>query len=224
MKKLNPIEIRILGVLIEKESTTPDQYPLTLNSIILGSNQKSNRSPVTNFSESEVFEACESLMQKHYVIRHHEVGARTAKFLHQVKGTENCSNLKLQVLSSLFLKGFQTPGEILQKIKRSCPDIQLHEVNILLDEELKCESPWFKQLKKEPGKKESRWCHLWGDIDIQAVSESPESPQPLFEASAQPSNGIEQALKSEIDTLKSEVSALKNEVSELHKKFNELLN
>lgn len=224
MKKLNPIEVRILGVLIEKESTTPDHYPLTLNSLSLGANQKSNRSPVTSYDENELLEACESLMQKHYVIRHHEAGARSAKYLHQVNGTEGCDDLKMQVLSSLFLKGLQTPGEIFAKIKRSCPNIQLHDVNTLLDRELNLEIPWFIQLKKEPGKKESRWCHTWADAKVESneneTLDSSQSSQPISVGNI---NEPKQDFKEEFLALRDEVEFLRTEVEELHEKLDQVL-
>jgi uncharacterized protein YceH (UPF0502 family) len=235
MKPLHPIEARLLGVLLEKESTTPEQYPLSLNSLTLGCNQKTNRDPVTSYVESEVHEHCEALLAKHLILRHHGIGSRTAKFKHQIRERFGADNVKLQVLSALLLKGAQTPGEILLKIKRSCPELLLEQLIEQLEDDLSAETPWFNRLERQPGQKEARWRHTWASDEL-VVSlaeneyDSPQSHQPLAgmesglsTPESTPTDTSLNSTSEELISLREEVQLLRDEVNELREKLEEVL-
>src|SRR4051812_3562708 len=118
MIQLNPNEARVLGVLIEKATTTPEQYPLSLNALTNGANQKNNRDPVLALSEDEVFEAVEGLRAKQLVIRVDQVGSRVPKFKHAAGDVLRCSGAQLAVMAELLLRGPQTQGELRGRASR----------------------------------------------------------------------------------------------------------
>lgn len=231
---LNSSSIRILGVLIEKESTTPDQYPLTINSLTLGCNQKTNRFPITHLTESEVQQTCDQLLTDQFIFRHHTAGGRAAKYHHQFQQRFNPSKLKLQILSALFLKGELTPGEILLKCKRVLPDLNLEELNECLHQEQQLEQPWFSKLERQPGQKEARWQHNWGqenteDTPLTSFSSEPShpehtNPESSTEASQSMANSSpsQLELEEEVISLREEVQFLRDEVQELKSKIEEL--
>ncbi|WP_263078555.1 DUF480 domain-containing protein [Endozoicomonas sp. Mp262] len=168
-------ETRIIGCLLEKETTTPDQYPLTLNSLVSASNQKSNREPVLSLSAQEVLETLGRLVKERLVSE--EAGARVSKYRHRFCNTE-FSNLQFTdqqraVICVLFLRGAQTPGEIRSRTNRMAQFSSVKEVEEVLGDMVKQE--WVVQLPREAGKRESRYAHLFsGDIDLACVPD-PES-------------------------------------------------
>src|SRR5437762_12509810 len=112
MVELTPDESRVLGVLIEKSTTTPEQYPLSINALTNGSNQKNNRDPVLTMSEDQVFDAVEKLREKQLVVRVDSVGSRVHKYKHQAGEVLRCRAGELSVLAELLLRGPQTLGEL----------------------------------------------------------------------------------------------------------------
>jgi uncharacterized protein YceH (UPF0502 family) len=225
MEKLSALEARVLGVLIEKESTTPDQYPMSPNAITLACNQKTNRDPVTSYAESEVRQGLESLQNKHLILRYHGVGSRTAKFKHQIADRFACNMIKLQTVSALWLRGAQTPGEILMKIKRACPDLNLEVLMENLEAEASNEMPWFGALERQPGQKEARWVEFWTQNAVETSEMSSDVLQRTPDQVNIPNEAVEVEKtenREELEILKEEVSFLRDEVQDLKSELEDL--
>ena len=168
--QLTPQEARVIGSLIEKEVTTPDQYPLSLNSLTTACNQKSNRDPVMQLSESEVQDVVDSLRKKHLISDRGGFGSRVTKYQHRFCNTGfggfEFTAQELGVICVLLLRGAQTPGELRSRTNRLCEfsDVQETEqvLQHLMDRE---DGPFVVRLAREPGKRESRYMHLFsGDV------------------------------------------------------------
>ena len=211
---LTPVQARIIGVMLEKETTTPDQYPLTLNSLTLGCNQKSNREPVMNLSESEVQNAIDELSQMRQVASYTGSGSRVPKYNHRFCNTE-FGSLKLSrqqraIVCVLLLRGPQTPGELRTRTNRLAEFSNVDEVERVLDEmqELNGEQLVVK-LEREPGKRESRYAHLFSELAEQCVqAESSALTSPSQESV--PQGAIER-----IEQLEKQVSQLQQQVNQL---------
>jgi uncharacterized protein YceH (UPF0502 family) len=119
--QLDPIEARVLGVLVEKDLTTPDQYPLTLNSLTLGANQKSNRDPVLDLMEGDVYAALQKLIRKGIAGSVHPVGSRVEKFRHNGEAVLKIETAQLAILAELLMRGPQQPGELRSRASRMVP-------------------------------------------------------------------------------------------------------
>lgn len=163
---LDPVEIRILGVLIEKQMATPDYYPLTLNAMINACNQKSNREPVMNLDEPTVQQAVDQLRNRRLVWQIRTHGSRIPKYRHNMEDVAGFSDRELAVLCVLFLRGPQTAGELRQRTVRlaefhALPAVE-HTLQKLAGRE---EGPFAVQLSRRPGQKENRWAHLFAEVD-----------------------------------------------------------
>jgi len=163
--KLSLNETRVLGVLIEKAITTPDQYPLSLNGLITGCNQKSNRDPVLNLSETEVQDVVDDLMKKN-LVSEMRVGNRVAKYQHRFCNTEfsefKFNSQQVGVLCTLFLRGAQTPGELRTRSNRLCSFSDVQETEAVLNALADFPGgPFVARLAREPGRRESRYIHLF---------------------------------------------------------------
>jgi uncharacterized protein len=169
--KLSNLELRVVGCLLEKESTTPDQYPLSLNALTNACNQKSNRDPVMSVEESMVQETLDELSKKHIVVEKSPFGGRTAKYQHRFCNTE-FSNLQFSaqergILCVLFLRGAQTPGELRTRSSRLCDFNDVNEVEEVLESlAIHKDGPYVKKLPRQPGKRELRYIHLFGETNI----------------------------------------------------------
>lgn len=159
--------LRVIGCLLEKQVTTPDQYPLSLNGVVTACNQKSNREPVMNLSESEVQAQLDELVKKHLVTANSGFGQRVSKyeqrFCNSAFGNLQLNAAEVAVLTLLFLRGAQTPGELRTRSGR------LHEFQDMAEVERTLEGlttrddgPMVVRLAREPGKRESRYMHLFG--------------------------------------------------------------
>ena len=173
MITLSLYETRVLGVLVEKESTTPDQYPLSLNALTNACNQKSNREPVLNLEESQVQETLDELIKKRQVMEV-VVGSRVKKYKHRFGNTEfseyKLSGKALAVICVLFLRGPQTPGELRTRTNRLCEFSDVREVETVLEDLINRDGdPYVAKLPREPGKRESRYMHLFGDEALQEM-------------------------------------------------------
>ncbi|EGU30233.1 YceH family protein [Vibrio scophthalmi] len=206
--ELSPIEARVIGCLIEKEVTTPDYYPLTLNSLTAACNQKSNREPVLQLSDSDVQAAVDSLLSRRLVSDESSFNSRANKFQHRFCNTE-FGDLKLSkqekgIVCCLLLRGAQTPGEIRTRTNRLAEFSDVKEVEALLEKMANAETgALVVKLPREAGKRESRYQHLFsGEVDIEALA-----------ALAPSSTG--QSANARIVELEAEVTALKAEVLEL---------
>jgi uncharacterized protein YceH (UPF0502 family) len=160
-------EARVIGSLVEKEITTPDQYPLSLNALTNACNQKTNREPVLQLSESAVQQAVDSLMKKHMVSdRSQGYGGRVTKYKHRFCNTEfgplKFSKQELGILCVLLLRGPQTPGELRTRTNRLCDFADTHQVEITLEELMQREDgPFVTRLARAAGSRESRYAHLF---------------------------------------------------------------
>jgi uncharacterized protein YceH (UPF0502 family) len=207
--ELTPVEARVIGALIEKEVTTPDYYPLTLNSLTSACNQKSNREPVMTLSDSDVQQAIDALTLRRLVSDESSFNSRASKFQHRFCNTE-FGDLKLTkqekgIVCCLLLRGAQTPGELRTRTNRLADFTDVKEVEAVLEKMASREDgALVVKLPREAGKRESRYMHLFsGEIDIEALS----TPSP---SSAAMGNGIER-----LDQLEQEVASLKQEVADL---------
>lgn len=218
--KLNSVEIRILGCLIEKQLTTPDYYPLTLNSLTAACNQKSNREPVMQLSETEIQKGVASLIEKYLVREKQLPGSRTAKYEHKLSGTLtkefDFTLQQLGVLAILFLRGPQTVGEIKGRTQRMADFNDLSQVEACLQSLVNHQKgPFVAALPREPGRREIRYTHL--------LLEGSEAPDISHEAaSVAPASNV--SSNNEIQQLREEVQNLKSEFEELKQLVNELLN
>lgn len=209
--ELTPLEARVIGCLIEKEVTTPDYYPLTLNSLTAACNQKSNREPVMALSDSEVRDAVDSLIARRLVSDESGFNSRANKFQHRFCNTE-FGDLKLSdqekgLVCCLLLRGAQTPGELRSRTNRLAEFADVKEVEALLDSMAsREEGPLVVKLPREPGKRESRYQHLFsGAVDIDVIHQSPVLA---------PAAGDSDALQ-RIEQLEHEVVELKASLEEL---------
>jgi uncharacterized protein YceH (UPF0502 family) len=176
--QLTSIQARLIGVLLEKEVTTPDQYPLSVNGLTLGCNQKSNREPVMNLSESDVQNGLDELRDKKLIFEYTGTGSRVVKYKHRFCNTEfsdlKFSRQQLAIVCVMLLRGPQTQGELKTRTARLAEFDNMHEVEETLNKlhELNNEQLVVK-LDREPGKRDARYGHLFSGIDgLQVSSQS----------------------------------------------------
>jgi uncharacterized protein YceH (UPF0502 family) len=174
---LTPIEARVIGCLIEKQLTTPDQYPLSLNALVNACNQKSNRDPVLELEERAVQQTVDDLSRKHFVVEKSGFGSRVPKYQHRFCNTEY-GTLKfdpheLAILCELLLRGPQTPGELRSRAARMAPFTDVSEVEAALTRLAdRDDGPFVTKLAREPGRRESRFAHLFsGPVASGAAAE-----------------------------------------------------
>jgi len=181
--QLNDVEARILGSLIEKSLTTPEQYPLSYNSLIAACNQKTSREPVMELDEAAVGAGLHSLAQAELVERVHEPGSRVPKFRHCAQNLlKNAEPKTTGVVCALLLRGPQTPGELKARTERLCVFESTAELESLLEELGSGPEPFIAKLPRQPGKKEARYRQLFsgGPAPAPAVS-VPAAPDRLAE-------------------------------------------
>ncbi len=208
--RITPEEARVLGCLIEKERTTPEYYPLTLNALQNACNQKTNREPVVQYDEPTIEIALDGLNRKGLVSNVSGAGLRTRKFLHLTEIKLGIGPAESAVLCVLLLRGAQTPGEIRGRTGRMHDFAELAELESLLDIMTRSNNPLVVQLPKLPGTKEFRY--------VQLLTGEPDLAQ--LEQSATVSTT---SASSALDELRAEVHELRVELAELREKFNTLL-
>ena len=164
----SPLEARVLGVLIEKEKTVPDTYPLSLNTLTLGCNQKTARDPVISASEPEVLAAIDSLKDHALIIE--SSGSRVMRYAHNARRAFKLPEQSVALLAVLMLRGPQTAGELRTHCDRLHPFGDISSVDAFLDELSESDTPWVVKLPKLPGSREHRWAHLLcGEVDMEAL-------------------------------------------------------
>ena len=179
-------EARIIGCLLEKQRTTPEHYPLSLNALTNACNQKSNRDPVLELDESAVQDTIDVLIKKGYVSEKTGFGSRVTKYQHRFCNTEfgtlKLSDQELGIICVLLLRGPQTPGELRTRTERLCRFQDIHEVESTLDQLMqRDDGPFVTKLPRETGKREARFAHRFCDeTDIKDAAEpaSPVSSRP----------------------------------------------
>jgi uncharacterized protein len=207
-------EARVIGCLIEKEITTPDQYPLSLNALTNACNQKTNRDPVLELSESEVQQSVDSLMKKYMVSdKSAGYGGRVTKYKHRFCNTEfgslKFSKQELGIVCVLLLRGPQTPGELRARTNRLCEFADAEEVETTLRNLMSREDgPFIARLARAPGARESRYAHLFSGA-IESAPE-PEAAEPAASASGGPTLSQRvSALEQLVEQLREEIASLK---------------
>src|SRR5215469_3531584 len=214
--ELDPLEARVIGCMIEKQITTPDQYPLSVNSLVSACNQKSNRDPVMSLDEATVQHTLDALSRKHLVLERSGFGSRVPKYQHLFCNTEfgslKFSAQELAIVCELLLRGPQTPGELRSRASRMASFSDVSEVEEALQGLLERESgPLVARLPREPGRRESRYMQLFGgEAPAVAVAEhaTTEEAAPtvasetLVERVARLEEEVRQ-LRAELDELKS---------------------
>jgi hypothetical protein len=214
---LNEYEVRVLGALVEKKITTPEYYPLTLNSLINACNQKSSRDPVVSYDETTVQKALNSLREKKLAYVFSGADARVAKYGHLFPEAMDLSHAETAIMCVLMLRGAQTPGELRTRSASLYNFASLEDVELalqsLMDEDIRKE-PLVVRLPRQPGTKESRYAHLLsGEINLEQMPVS----APTQRAT---SSGSSASVKEErIAALETEVATLKQELSELKQLF-----
>jgi len=216
MDELTPNEVRVIGCLLEKESTTPDQYPLSLNALTSACNQKSARDPVMSLTATEVQNVLDELVRKYLVSDRAGFGGRVKKYKHRFCNTEfgslQFTDQERGALCVLMLRGPQTPGEIRTRTHRLCEFEDVGEVEAVLQSLSGYEAgPFVRQLPREPGKRESRYAHLLsGEADLPAASVGASPREVTAAAPAQASQLVER-----IDKLEAEVEVLRQRLDRL---------
>ena len=205
---LTDIETRVLGSLIEKQVTTPEYYPLTLNALTLACNQKNNRNPVTSYSESQVGDAIETLREKNLAYVFYGSTSRVPKYKHVMPEVMHLSHAEVALMCVLMLRGAQTLGELRGNGSRLHEFSSLEEVEETLNALITREpEPLVVRLPRQPGQKEGRFAHLLsGEIDVEAIVET-----------ERPSRRA--GLEERVDALTAEVEKLKEQFEEFRKQF-----
>ena len=207
---LTATEIRVLGSLVEKEMTTPDYYPLTLNSLTTACNQKSNRDPVMDLDETDVVKALDNLRFKGLALQASGEGSRVPKYGHNLEAKLHFEPEQLAILCELFVRGPQTLGELRTRCERMRPFADLAAVEDVLVELMEHEPPLVVKLPRQPGRKEQRYAHLLaGAPGLPEAEEAPPEAARLKVA----------AEDDRIRKLEEEVAALKAEFETFRKQF-----
>jgi hypothetical protein len=212
---LSDVEARVLGCLVEKEITTPEYYPLSLNALIHACNQKSNRDPLMNLEEDAVRGALRALGEQ-TLTRSASGDSRVAKYEHRLADTFNFTRPETAILCELLLRGPQTPGELRSRAERMHPFEDLSVVQSTLKHLMEREPPLVKLLPRQAGNKEARYAHLLlGDVE---VLEAPPRKEGAVSGSAGENARIG-GLESEVAGLRQEVADLKRQFAEFRKQF-----
>jgi hypothetical protein len=211
--KLTPSEARVLGALVEKEVTTPDYYPLTMNALINACNQRSNRDPVTNLDEDDMRQALHGLEDLRLAGRARSADGRVTKYEHWLGEAFNFSRAETALLCVLLLRGPQTPGELRSRTERMHSFEEIADVLAGLQKLTDREPSLVTVLPRQPGTKESRYAHLLsGPVDATIIAASQTSS--LAGASPEQDARIAE-LETAVAVLKIEIAALKKRIDDL---------
>lgn len=213
--KLTAAEARILGALVEKEVTTPDYYPLTMNALINACNQRSNREPVMDLDEDEVRQALHGLEEMQLAGRARSADGRVTKYEHWLGEAFNFSRAETALICVLLLRGPQTPGELRSRTERLHEFTEIGDVIAGLQKLMEREPPLVALLPRQPGARESRYAHLLcGPIESIAM-QTPQATPPAPAITSDQENRIAQ--------LESTVAELKQELAELRRRLDDVL-
>jgi uncharacterized protein YceH (UPF0502 family) len=235
--KITAVEARVLGALVEKEITTPEYYPLSLNALVNACNQKSNREPVMNLDEDAVVAAMRGLERKEFAGAANTADSRVRKYEHRLQEVFNFTRPETAVLCVLLLRGAQTPGEIRGRAERLHHFEALEDVQLALGKLTKREPAMAAVLPRQPGTKESRYLELMsGDASaasapgsasasLQAFRQHVENAPPAREMRTGDApqvggdGGRVARLEAEVAELRGEIAALKAQFAEFRKQF-----
>jgi hypothetical protein len=210
MITLTADESRVLGVLVEKALTTPDQYPLSLNAIVNGANQKNNRDPVLAMTEEAAFEAAEGLREKQLAVRVDQAGGRVHKYRQLAMETLNMRTAELAVLAELLMRGPQTLGELRGRASRMHPLESIERVKEVLRALAERPEPYVKEIPPSPGSRAERYMQLLCPElhDISAAAQPASPPAPIGSPAGN-------ALSARVTQLEAEVRSLRDLVVKL---------
>ncbi len=214
---LTSTEIRVLGALIEKDITTPDYYPLSLNALVNACNQKNNREPVMELDEDSVRHALDTLQARRMAGAGGGADSRVTKYEHRLQEVFNFDRREIAIVCVLLLRGPQTPGELRGRTERMYHFDSLEDVQSTLQRLMQREPPLAVMLARQPGTKESRYMHLFaGEVEAaaQAVPTGCES-----RISETGSPGKIATLENEVASLREEVAELKRQFADFRKQF-----
>lgn len=208
MIQLSPDEARVLGVLVEKALTTPEQYPLSLNAVTNGANQKNNRNPVTNLTEDQCFDALESLREKQLVVRVDQMGARVHKYKQQAVETLHARTAEVAILAELLLRGPQTLGELRGRASRMAPLESLDRVSDMIRALTERPEPYVRELPPAQGSRAERYVQLLCP-DLHPLD------APLAQTAAVVEPSASTGLSERVEKLEAEVESLKARLRKL---------
>ena len=214
-EKLTEVEARIVAALIEKQLTTPEYYPLTMNALLAACNQKSNRDPVVVFDEDTVGKALEILRDKNIVYVFYGSTSRVPKYKHILPDVLELEPSETAILCVLMLRGAQTLGELRERTSRLYEFTDLNEVNETLENLARREDPLVLKLERLPGQKEARFAHLLsGEVDVSSYAKE-------HSASGRHAAGDERIenLERELENLRNEFNLFRETFEEFKKQF-----
>ncbi len=214
--KLTETEVRVLGALIEKDITTPEYYPLSLNALVNACNQKTNRDPVLHLDEDAVRDALEGLQQQRMAGPARGADSRVTKFEQRLQEVFNFTRAEIAVLCVLLLRGPQTPGELRGRAERLHRFEALEDVQSALQKLMQREPPLAKILPRQPGTKESRYAHLLAGDVVEA--DAPLHPGAMVERNPAEAERIAR-LEEEVAELRREVGEMKDQMERFRKQF-----
>src|SRR4051812_42782717 len=207
---LTPEEARVLGALMEKEVSTPDNYPLSLNALINACNQMTSRDPVVHYDETTVMKALAALREKKMLWEVDQAGSRVRKYQQQFSKWHDLDGQAHAVMTLLLLRGPQTPGELKSRSDRLCDFKDLDDVESVLERLSERNPPFVTRLPRLPGTKESRFIHLLcGEVDVEALA--------AREVTTVGAGGA--SLSERVARLEAEVAALREELNAFRKQF-----
>jgi uncharacterized protein YceH (UPF0502 family) len=209
--EFSPMEARVIGCLIEKQITTPDQYPLSLNALVNACNQKSNRDPVMSADEAAIQTTLDLLIRKHLVIEKSGFGSRVPKYQHRFCNTEfgplKFTPQELAIVCELLVRGPQTPGELRTRAARMASFSELGQLETALESlSSRADGPFVVRLPREPGRRDSRHAHLFGGAVTVPASTEESITGPSMASAPAPSR---------LERLEEEVRQLKEELKDI---------
>jgi uncharacterized protein len=212
---LSDVEVRVLGSLVEKDITTPDYYPLSLNALVNACNQKNNRDPVMALGEDAVRAALESLQGQRLAGPARGADSRVTKYEHRLQEVFNFDRREIAILCVLLLRGPQTPGELRGRTERMYHFEELEDVNATLERLSQRQPALVAVLPRQPGTKESRYMHLMSGASESVVS----IPQPLRSESTSGDADRIRRLEDEVLALRNELTEMQRQLGEFRKQF-----
>jgi uncharacterized protein YceH (UPF0502 family) len=211
---LSDVECRVLGALIEKDITTPDYYPLSLNALVNACNQKNNRDPVMSLDENTVRDALITLQEKRLAGPAGGADSRVTKYEHRIQEIFNFTRAETAAMDVLLLRGPQTPGELRGRTERMYRFEELSDVQATLQRLMQRETPLVKMLPRQPGTKESRFAHLLsGDVEGYVAP-----PETASAGNAEDDSRLAR-LKSEVADLRRELADLRQQMESFKRQF-----
>jgi len=215
-QQLSEIECRIVGALIEKQLTTPEYYPLTLNALTAACNQKNNRDPVVSYDEKTVAAALEELRDRNLIYVFYGSTSRVPKYKHMMPSYYELEPSEVAVMCVMMLRGPQTLGELRERTGRLHQFSGLGEVQETLDSLIRREDPLVMKLERQAGQKEARFAHLLsGEIDVEAFA----AAQVSRVSRSSPDPGRIEKLEGEVAGLRADIEVLKQAFQEFQKQF-----